>query len=191
MYIPFPTSLLSSTFPPPLPPPYLPVSSQNQIDMWWPNGYGDQPLYRLTATWVSEDEAETSSKSVRVGFRTVELNQEYIDANDTDKGTVWWSGSVVGSPPSPAPPLLFTVVPPIHNCSCHSHPSLSFLAVPLTSGHHYHSQSSLPFTAVPHVHSCPSHSQPSFIPSSPPYSQLSLSFQGVTTECSSTMCLCS
>lgn len=59
---------------------------ENQINMWWPNGYGAQPLYTLTATWLSEDEAETSAKSVRVGFRTVELNQDFIEPNDTTKG---------------------------------------------------------------------------------------------------------
>ena len=57
--------------------------------MWWPNGYGDQPLYQLTVTWMGEDTTETSSKRVKVGFRTVELNQDLVDHNDTSKGEVY------------------------------------------------------------------------------------------------------
>lgn len=60
--------------------------SENLVDMWWPNGYGAQPLYQLTAYWENENQTENSSKAVKVGFRTVELNQDYVDLNDTSKG---------------------------------------------------------------------------------------------------------
>lgn len=60
--------------------------SENQIEMWWPNGYGEQPLYELKAAWTSEDKTETSNKIVKVGFRTVELNQDFVDPDDTTKG---------------------------------------------------------------------------------------------------------
>ncbi|XP_045607068.2 beta-mannosidase isoform X1 [Procambarus clarkii] len=59
---------------------------EGQVEMWWPNGYGGQPLYQLTIQWTDEDDSETSSKSVRVGFRTIELNQDFVDATDETKG---------------------------------------------------------------------------------------------------------
>jgi beta-mannosidase len=42
---------------------------------WWPNGYGDQPLYSLT---VSNDGKIIGSRSI--GFRTVELIQREYGA---------------------------------------------------------------------------------------------------------------
>ncbi|KAK8396338.1 hypothetical protein O3P69_005403 [Scylla paramamosain] len=62
------------------------VFSENLVDLWWPNGYGAQPLYKLTAYWENENQTENSTKVVKVGFRTVELNQDYVDLNDTSKG---------------------------------------------------------------------------------------------------------
>ncbi|XP_045108284.1 beta-mannosidase-like isoform X2 [Portunus trituberculatus] len=62
------------------------VLSENLVDLWWPNGYGAQPLYQLTAYWENENRRENSTKAVKVGFRTVELNQDYVDLNDTSKG---------------------------------------------------------------------------------------------------------
>ncbi|KAK4290007.1 hypothetical protein Pmani_037073 [Petrolisthes manimaculis] len=59
---------------------------EDQVDLWWPNGYGNQPLYNLTALWSNSAETETSSKTVSVGFRTVELNQDYIDLDNITKG---------------------------------------------------------------------------------------------------------
>ncbi|KAG7173221.1 Beta-mannosidase-like [Homarus americanus] len=59
---------------------------EGQVEMWWPNGYGAQPLYQLTVLWANKIESETSSKSVRVGFRTVELNQDFVDPDHEEKG---------------------------------------------------------------------------------------------------------
>ncbi|XP_039491613.1 beta-mannosidase isoform X1 [Drosophila santomea] len=55
-----------------------------KVVMWWPNGYGEQKLYPLhftLKTWLGsdgpEDRSKTQShKSVRVGFRTLELVED-------------------------------------------------------------------------------------------------------------------
>lgn len=62
------------------------IVDENQVELWWPNGYGKQPLYELTALWSNAAETETSSKTVRVGFRTVELNQDHIDPGNVTMG---------------------------------------------------------------------------------------------------------
>lgn len=59
--------------------------------MWWPNGHGNQKLYVINALWEGEiRNLETNeilempakylndAKSVRVGFRTIELIEEPI-----------------------------------------------------------------------------------------------------------------
>lgn len=49
--------------------------------MWWPNGFGAQQLYQLNITMVVPSVAEDVLKSVKVGFRTVELVQEPLKNN--------------------------------------------------------------------------------------------------------------
>ncbi|KAL4717903.1 hypothetical protein ACJJTC_001321 [Scirpophaga incertulas] len=56
------------------------IISENVIRMWWPNGYGRQPLYDLQVSLIpQEDTAEVSSRHMQVGFRTVELVE--VDAS--------------------------------------------------------------------------------------------------------------
>lgn len=52
------------------------VFTEDEVDTWWPNGYGSQPLYNLTASLIGN--TETSTKTVRVGFRNVELVQDKL-----------------------------------------------------------------------------------------------------------------
>jgi beta-mannosidase len=60
-----------------------PVSSDNQtlhlaIDhpqLWWPNGYGDQPLYRVEVT-LAGDGRVYDRQCYQVGLRTIELRQQ-------------------------------------------------------------------------------------------------------------------
>ncbi|XP_071100815.1 beta-mannosidase-like [Haliotis cracherodii] len=55
------------------------IPSNVNISKWWPNGYGNQPLYTVNVTFTSNN--EVSSKQRRVGFRTVELVQDPVGNN--------------------------------------------------------------------------------------------------------------
>ncbi|XP_045532778.1 beta-mannosidase [Pieris brassicae] len=46
--------------------------SANVVSLWWPNGYGEHPLYDLKISLTNE-ENELSQKKLKIGFRTVEL----------------------------------------------------------------------------------------------------------------------
>ncbi|CAK1550482.1 unnamed protein product [Leptosia nina] len=48
----------------------------NVISLWWPNGYGEQPLYDLEVGLMNEGESHVSRKQVRIGFRTIELVED-------------------------------------------------------------------------------------------------------------------
>nr|XP_034176960.1 beta-mannosidase isoform X1 [Osmia lignaria] len=47
------------------------------IDNWWPNGYGNQTLYSLNITAFTP--TDIKKKTVRIGFRTVELVQKPLE----------------------------------------------------------------------------------------------------------------
>ncbi|XP_063965310.1 beta-mannosidase-like isoform X1 [Lytechinus pictus] len=53
-----------------------------KAELWYPHGYGSQTLYPLNVTLKISRSGETSSRSMKVGFRNVELVQEKI-ANST------------------------------------------------------------------------------------------------------------
>ena len=46
-----------------------------QPELWWPNGYGRQPLYHLDVKMVKEDEV-LDGKEFTLGLRTLTINQE-------------------------------------------------------------------------------------------------------------------
>ena len=46
-----------------------------QPRLWWPNGYGEQPLYRVAVS-LHRGEAELDRRDYSLGLRTVELRQE-------------------------------------------------------------------------------------------------------------------
>lgn len=43
--------------------------------LWWPNGYGEQPLYQATLS-LSADEELCDTRQYKIGLRTIELRQE-------------------------------------------------------------------------------------------------------------------
>jgi beta-mannosidase len=43
--------------------------------LWWPNGYGEHPLYKLLVELQSSD-VSLDSKEMRIGLRTLKLNQD-------------------------------------------------------------------------------------------------------------------
>jgi len=56
----------------------VPVDEES-VELWWPNGYGDQPLYDLDVTVSDGDGREHHTHSDRVGFREVDLVVEPDD----------------------------------------------------------------------------------------------------------------
>lgn len=52
---------------------------ESDIDLWWPNGMGNQPLYPLIIEFYTASDQKPSQaadgKRVQIGFRTVELIQ--------------------------------------------------------------------------------------------------------------------
>ncbi|OWF41123.1 beta-mannosidase-like [Mizuhopecten yessoensis] len=53
------------------------------IKKWWPNGHGNQTMYKLYVFFTSSDGQEMSGKKVNVGFRTVEVVQDFVSANQS------------------------------------------------------------------------------------------------------------
>lgn len=51
---------------------------KESVETWWPNGLGSQSLYDLNVFWegIVPAESGSSSKTVRIGFRTIELVEE-------------------------------------------------------------------------------------------------------------------
>ncbi len=46
-----------------------------QPELWWPRGYGEQPLYGLDVTLLDEDGSPLDTWQRRIGFRTVEIDR--------------------------------------------------------------------------------------------------------------------
>ncbi|KAB7495341.1 Beta-mannosidase, partial [Armadillidium nasatum] len=63
--------------------------SKGILKTWWPNGYGNQPLYDLTVTWSADKTHEENHKTIIVGFRTVELDQSYVKPKRRVLGSNW------------------------------------------------------------------------------------------------------
>ncbi|ODN02454.1 Beta-mannosidase [Orchesella cincta] len=57
----------------------------SKTHLWWPNGYGKQNLYSYEVS-LTNDNGDSSSRQLRLGFRTVELVEDYVDPSVTSKG---------------------------------------------------------------------------------------------------------
>ena len=62
------------------------LTQGNNIRLWWPNGLGDQNLYTFQVVYISNTSKETSSKTLRIGFRTIDLIQDLVNPEKPDWG---------------------------------------------------------------------------------------------------------
>ena len=51
------------------------IVPDQHVSLWWPNGYGKQPLYDLNIVLKTLNNETLGQTSKKVGFRTVELIQ--------------------------------------------------------------------------------------------------------------------
>ncbi|XP_034250949.1 beta-mannosidase-like isoform X1 [Thrips palmi] len=70
---------------------------KDKVQMWWPSGYGAQPLYtvhvalRAFTNWGQSDRGDLwDQMTVKSGFRTVELVQEPVDEAHLAKGLTYY-----------------------------------------------------------------------------------------------------
>lgn len=69
-------------------------ASASEIQLWWPNGLGLQPLYNISVTWTpSSGSTGTVSATRRIGFRVAAL----VTVNDTNASIVAQSTGANGS----------------------------------------------------------------------------------------------
>lgn len=47
----------------------------NNPELWWPVGYGEQPLYKLEVSLRNEKE-ENDKRELRIGLRSIKLHRE-------------------------------------------------------------------------------------------------------------------
>lgn len=59
--------------------------AKSKIRTWWPNGYGEQTLYKLRVHYTH------SEKTVQIGFRTIELIQENVSQDESLGKTFYFS----------------------------------------------------------------------------------------------------
>ncbi len=52
----------------------LPFITIDDPKLWWPNGYGEQPLYTLTAELIDEDGTVVDRRVKRIGLRKMEVS---------------------------------------------------------------------------------------------------------------------
>jgi len=82
--------------------------------IWWPNGYGVQPLYDLEVTLHGSSGAELDRGDHRIGLRTIELRQQPDQWGKSWQfvvnGIPFFAKDRTGSPPIPSPPASATPI---------------------------------------------------------------------------------
>lgn len=78
--------------------------TEEQVELWWPNGFGKQPLYTVNVSFTQHDNeirvpAERDTKTLRIGFRTINLIQTPLGkCRDAIMGAKmyrwWWEGII-------------------------------------------------------------------------------------------------
>lgn len=58
------------------------------VDLWWPNGYGDQKIYELKL--IVDMNGQKFSKTKKIGFRSVELVQELTPSKKPEHGLTFY-----------------------------------------------------------------------------------------------------
>lgn len=61
-----------------------------QPELWWPNGYGEQPLYSVAISLLSGEYA-LDARSYKIGFRTIELRR---DPDQWGETFIFWVNGV-------------------------------------------------------------------------------------------------
>lgn len=62
------------------------IVPKDSVELWWPNGLGQQTLYYMTVDLVSSSNTTLASITKRTGFRTIVLNEFPISAAQLAQG---------------------------------------------------------------------------------------------------------
>uniref|UniRef100_A0A7E4VJH1 beta-mannosidase n=1 Tax=Panagrellus redivivus TaxID=6233 RepID=A0A7E4VJH1_PANRE len=60
--------------------------SRSKISLWYPNGYGNATVYLLSTKLTADNYAISDQRLNYIGFRTIELIQDYVDQAHPSKG---------------------------------------------------------------------------------------------------------
>ena len=66
------------------------------IELWWPRGYGAQPLYDVNVDVCDKNGKVFDSKKIRVGFRTVRLEFKEVSLPENEKFKLGGAGTAYG-----------------------------------------------------------------------------------------------
>ena len=65
--------------------PAVLTSSIHNPKLWWPNGYGDQSLYKVQVELLDEDGTVLETITKRIGLRTLTISQEKISGEKSSR----------------------------------------------------------------------------------------------------------
>lgn len=64
------------------------IDFSDSIDLWWPNGYGDQKMYELKV--IVEMNGQSLTRWKKIGFRSVQLVQELTPSKKKEHGLTFY-----------------------------------------------------------------------------------------------------